>query len=89
MTKFNNNPNSISTTMEQLVIQERLRQAKSSFNIAVTLTRISAIIIVTSVGLLLSETISERTATTAGELASKLVIVGLKMTKYTNERRDK
>ncbi|NEP80573.1 MAG: hypothetical protein F6K39_21830 [Okeania sp. SIO3B3] len=89
MTILNNNQNSTSTTMEQPVIQERLRQAKLSFNIALSLTRISAIIIVTSVGLLLSGAISERTATIAGELASKLVIVGLKMTKYTNERRDK
>ncbi|NEO55144.1 MAG: hypothetical protein F6K54_19935 [Okeania sp. SIO3B5] len=89
MTKFNNNPNSTSTTTEQPVIQERLRQAKLSFNIALSLTRISAIIIVTILGLFISGKISETTAITASEIASKLVIVGLKMTKYTNERRDK
>ena len=84
-----NNQNSTPTTTEQPVIQERLRQAKSSFNIAVTLTRVSAIIIVTTIGLLLSGKISETTAVTASEITSKLVIVGLKMTKNTNERLDK
>lgn len=90
MTILNNNQNSAPNTMEQLVIKERLRQAKSSFNIALTLTIISAIISVTGVGLLLSEKTPEGTATTAGGLASKIVSISLlKMTKDTNERLDK
>ncbi|NEQ40458.1 MAG: hypothetical protein F6K40_31200 [Okeania sp. SIO3I5] len=76
--------------MEELVIKERLRQAKLSFNIALSLTIISAIISVTGVGLLLSGKTSQGTATTAGGLASQIVSVSLlKMTKDTNERLDK
>ncbi len=90
MTIVNNNQNSAPNTMEQLVITERLRQARLSFNIALGLTIISAIISVTGVGLLLSGKTSEGTATTAGGLASKIVSIGLlKMTKDTNERLDK
>ncbi|NEO55026.1 MAG: hypothetical protein F6K54_19265 [Okeania sp. SIO3B5] len=89
MTTLNNNQNPNPKIKEELVVKEHLHQEKLSFNLALNLTRISAIIIVASVGLLLSGTISEKTATTAGELASKLVIVGLQMTKYTNERGDK
>jgi len=89
LTILNNNQKPTSTTMEKLLIKERLRQARLSFNIALSLTKISAIIIVTIVALLLSGKISERTATTAGELASKLVIVAIKITKYTNEKCDK
>ncbi|NEP04791.1 MAG: hypothetical protein F6K25_01795 [Okeania sp. SIO2G4] len=89
MTTFNNNQNSTSTTTEKPVIQEHLRQEKLSFNLALNLTRISAIIIITILGFFMSGKISETTAVTASEIASKLVIVGLKMTKYTNERRDK
>ena len=90
MTLVNNNQNPTSKTMEQLVITERLRQARLSFNIALTLTIISAIISVAGAGLLLSGKTSEGTATTAGGLASQIVSVGLlKMTKDTNERLDK
>ncbi|MGB3508561.1 MAG: hypothetical protein WBA93_04850 [Microcoleaceae cyanobacterium] len=90
MTTFNNNQNPTPTTMEQLVIKERLRQAKLSFNIALGLTIISAIISVAGVALLLSGKTSEGAATTAGGLSAKVVSVGLlKMTKDTNERLDK
>ncbi|NEQ35803.1 MAG: hypothetical protein F6K40_05695 [Okeania sp. SIO3I5] len=76
--------------MEQLVIKERLRQAKLSFNIALSLTIISAIISVTGVGLLLSGKTSSGKSITTGGLAGKIVSVGLlKMTKDTNERLDK
>ena len=79
-----------STTMEQLVIKERLRQARLSFNLALGLTLISAIISLAGIGLLLSGKISEGTATTAGGISAKIVGVGLlKMTKDTNERLDK
>ena len=90
MAIFNNHQNYAPKTMEQLVIKERLRQAKLSFNIALSLTIISAIISLIGVGLLLSGKTSEGTATTAGGLASKIVSIGLlKMTKDTNERLDK
>ncbi|MGD1698609.1 TRADD-N-associated membrane domain-containing protein [Dapis sp. BLCC M229] len=90
MTILNNNQNSAPNTTEQLVIKERLRQAKLSFNIALSLIIISAIISVIGVGILLSGKTSEGTATTAGGLASKIVSIGLlKMTKDTNERLDK
>lgn len=76
--------------MEQLVIKERLRQARLSFNIVLGLTIISGIISVTGVGLLLSGKTSEGTATTAGGLASQIVSVRLlKMTQDSNERLDK
>ncbi|WP_293141842.1 hypothetical protein [Okeania sp. SIO3I5] len=87
---LNNHQNSTPKKMEELVIKERLRQAKLSFNIALSLTIISAIISVTGVGLLLSGKTSQGTATTAGGLASQIVSVSLlKMTKDTNERLDK
>ncbi|WP_293165803.1 hypothetical protein [Okeania sp. SIO2C9] len=90
MTRFNNNQNSTSSKMEQLVIQERLRQARLSFNIALVLTVISTIVSLAGAGLLLSGKTSEGTATTAGGVASKIVSIGLlKMTKDTNERLDK
>ena len=90
MTILNNNQNYAPKTTEQLVIKERLRQARLSFNIALSLTIISAIISVIGVGFLLSGKTSEGTATTTGGLASKIVSVGLlKMTKDTNERLDK
>ncbi|OZH53557.1 hypothetical protein AFK68_16840 [Hydrocoleum sp. CS-953] len=76
--------------MEQMFIKERLRQARLSFNTALGLTIISAIISVTGVGLLLSGKTSEGTATTAGGLASQIVSVSLlKMTQDSNERLDK
>ena len=90
MTILNNNQNSTLNTMGQMVIKERLRQARLSFNIALSLTIISAIISVTGVGLLLSGKTSEGTATTAGGLTSQIVSVGLlKMTQDSNERLDK
>ncbi|MDY7008682.1 MAG: hypothetical protein SWX82_33370 [Cyanobacteriota bacterium] len=90
MTTFNNNQNSAPNTMEQIVIQERLRQAKLSFNIAIVLTVISVAIGLTGTGLLLSGKTTEGTATTAGGLASQIVSISLlKMTKDTNERLDK
>ncbi|NES05618.1 MAG: hypothetical protein F6K22_24090 [Okeania sp. SIO2F4] len=76
--------------MEQMVIKERLRQARLSFNIALTLTIISAIISVTGIGVLLSGKTSEGTATTAGGLTSQIVSISLlKITKDSNERLDK
>lgn len=87
MAKLNNNQNHNPDTMEKIVIQERLRQAKLSFNIALILTIISAIISVTGVGLLWSGKTSEGTATTAGGLASQMVSAGLlKITQESNER---
>nr|WP_293104071.1 hypothetical protein [Okeania sp. SIO2F4] len=90
MTISNNNQNSTLNTMEQMVIKERLRQARLSFNIALTLTIISAIISVTGIGVLLSGKTSEGTATTAGGLTSQIVSISLlKITKDSNERLDK
>ncbi|MEM1168267.1 MAG: hypothetical protein AAGJ08_04060 [Cyanobacteria bacterium P01_H01_bin.35] len=86
----NNNQNPTPKKMEKLVIRERLRQARLSFNIALSLTIISAIVIVTGVGLLLSGKTSQGTATTAGGLASQIISVSLlKKTQDTNERLDK
>ncbi len=90
MTTLNNNQNSTSSTTEQMVIKERLRQARLSFNIVLGLTIISAIISVIGIGFLLSGKTSEGTATTAGGLASKIVSISLlKITKDSNERLDK
>lgn len=75
---------------EQSLIQERLRQAHLSFNLALVLTAISSLVGVAGVVLLLSGKAPEGTITTAGGLASNIVSVCcLKLTKDANDRLDR
>jgi ABC-type dipeptide/oligopeptide/nickel transport system permease component len=59
-----------STSIESQIAEEYLRQAKWSFNLAVTATIISFSIGVVGAGLLLSGRVSEGAVTTAGGLIS-------------------
>jgi len=76
--------------MKQDVTQERLRQAKLSFNATLGLTMLSASMSILGIGMLFSGKIPEGTVTTAGGLASEIVSVQLlKFTKETNDRLDR
>ena len=75
--------------IERLIIQERLRQATISFNIAIALILVSTILYVSGVGLLISGKISIGVATTAGGLTSNIVTVQLLgLYKASNDRLD-
>jgi hypothetical protein len=76
--------------MDQEVMEERLRQARLSFNLTLVLTAVSAAISVVGVGLLFAGKVPEGSVTTAGGLSSNLVSVRLlRLTKETNDRLDK
>jgi hypothetical protein len=81
--------------MERQVIQERLRQAKLSFNVTLALTIVSASISIFGIGLLFfgllfSGKVTEGSVATAGGLTSTIVSVRLlKFTKETNDRLDR
>jgi hypothetical protein len=73
----------------QSLIQERLRQACLSFNLALVLTAASGLVSIAGVVLLFSGKVPEGTITTAGGLASNIVSVCcLKLTKDANDRLD-
>ncbi|HEY9602503.1 MAG TPA: hypothetical protein V6C85_12890 [Allocoleopsis sp.] len=75
--------------MERDVINERLRQARLSFNLTLKLTVVSAFISLVGVGLLFSGKISEGAVTTAGGLTSNIVSIHLlNLTKEVNDRLD-
>jgi hypothetical protein len=72
-----------------LVIQERLRQARLSFNLTLKLTIVSAFISLVGISLLFSGKVSEGTVTTTGGLTSNIVSIRLlKLTKEANDRLD-
>lgn len=74
-------------TMEKRVIQECLRQACWSFNLAIALTTASAMVSIIGIGLVFSGKISQGMATTSGGLASNILSVHfLKLSKETNDR---
>jgi hypothetical protein len=76
--------------MERDVIQERLRQAKFSFNVTIGLKILNACIIFLSIVLLFSGKVTEGSVATAGGLTSNIVSVRLlKFTKETNDRLDR
>ena len=71
-------------------MQERLRQAKFSFNVTLGLTIVSASISIFGIGLLFSGKVTEGSVATAGGLTSNIVSVGLlKFTKETNDRLER
>jgi hypothetical protein len=71
------------------IYNERLRQARASFNLAFGLTAVSAIISFAGVLLLFSGNVSAATPTTAGGLSSGAVSAcWLKLAKDANNRLD-
>ncbi|MBD2180150.1 hypothetical protein H6S82_05655 [Planktothrix sp. FACHB-1355] len=80
----------VETNFDLYILQERLRQARLSFNLALGLIAISTTISIFGIGLLLKGQISQVTATTAGGLAANVVSVCvLKLTRDANDRLDK
>lgn len=85
---MNNKPTSNSHSIIELSIaQERLRQARYSFNVALTATALSAFIGLVGAGLLLLGKVTEGTVTAAGGMAASVRCVQL--AKDTNDRLDK
>ena len=72
--------------IEWNIAQERLRQARLSFNLALTVTAICFLITVMGAGLLLSDKFSSGTITTAVGLVSSLGC--FKLAKDSNDRLD-
>jgi hypothetical protein len=85
---MNNNltPNSDST-IELIIAQERLRQARASFNLALMTTTTCILISFAGVGLVLLGKANEGTITATGGLASTGYC--LKLSKDANDRLDK
>ena len=73
--------------IELSIAQERLRQVRYSFNIAMIPVTFSFCINLTGAGLLLSGKIPEGTITSAGGLASGVQCI--QFSKDTNDRLDK
>jgi len=87
MTNIHLSPSELNPELS--VIQERLRQAHLSFNLALGLTATTGIVGLAGVVLLFSGKVPEGTITTAGGLASNIVSVRcLKLTKDANDRLD-
>jgi hypothetical protein len=79
-------PNSNSNT-EWFIAQERLRQARHSFNLALTTTAVSFCISLIGAGLLLSDKIPSGAITSAVGLVSSAGC--LKLARDANDRLDK
>lgn len=73
--------------MKLTIVQERLRQARRSFNLALIATALSACIGLVGAGLLLSGKVTEGTVTAAGGMAASVQCVQL--AKDANDRLDK
>ena len=79
-------PNS-QQNLEFIITQERIRQARYSFNLALIATTISACISLVGAGVILSNKVPEGTVTAAGGLASSVRCIQL--AKDANDRLDK
>lgn len=75
------------STIELNIAQERLRQARYSFNLALIATALSACISLVGAGLLLSGKVPEGTVSAAGGTAASVRCIQL--AKDTNDRLDK
>lgn len=85
---MNNKPLPIShSAIELHIAQERLRQARYSFNLALVATTASFLVSLTGAGLLLSNQITEGSVIAAGGLVSSVHCIQL--AKDTNDRLDK
>ena len=69
------------------IIQERLRQARCSFNLALVATAVSTFISLVGAGLLLTGKVNEGAVTAAGGMAASVRCVHL--AKDANDRLDK
>jgi CHASE2 domain-containing sensor protein len=78
---MSNNP------IELYIAQERLRQARYSFNLALVATALSACISLLGAGLLLSGKVPEGAVTAAGGMAASVRCIQL--AKDSNDRLDK
>lgn len=76
-----------SNSVEMSIAQERLRQSRYSFNLALIATALSACISLVGGGLLLSGKVSEGTVTAAGGMAASVQCIQL--AKDANDRLDK
>jgi hypothetical protein len=74
-------------SLEDAIIQERIRQARYSFNLALIATGVSACVGLAGAGLLLSGKLSEGAITAAGGLASSACCI--RFAKDSNDRLDK
>lgn len=77
----------LNSEIEFSITQERLRQARCSFNLALIATALSACISVVGGGLMLSGKVSEGTVTAAGGMAASVRCIQL--AKDANDRLDK
>ncbi|MCC5619667.1 hypothetical protein LC605_32480 [Nostoc sp. CHAB 5836] len=73
--------------IELYIAQERLRQARYSFNLALIATALSACISLLGAGLLLSGKVPEASVTAAGGMAASVRCIQL--AKDSNDRLDK
>jgi hypothetical protein len=73
--------------LESIITQERLRQARLSFNLALIATATAAAVTLIGAGLLLAGKATEGAVTTTGGLASSVCCAQL--AKDTNDRLDK
>lgn len=73
--------------IELIIVKERLRQARYSFNLALIATGISACVGLAGAGLLLSGKLSEGAVTAAGGFASSACCI--RFAKDANDRLDK
>ncbi|MFN6572376.1 TRADD-N-associated membrane domain-containing protein [Dendronalium sp. ChiSLP03b] len=73
--------------VEFYIAQERLRQARYSFNLALTATALSACIGALGAGLLLSGKVTEGTFTAAGGMSASVRCI--QFAKEANDRLDK
>ncbi len=85
---MNNQPAPIfHSTIELWIAQERLRQARYSFNLALVATTASFLVSLTGAGLLLSNKIPEGSVIAAGGLVSS--VRSIQLAKDANDRLDK
>lgn len=80
-------PSNNQNSLENVVLQERVRQAKYSFNLALIATAISACVGLVGAGLLLSGKLPEGSVTAAGGLVSSTCCI--RFAKDANDRLDK
>lgn len=73
-------------TVKLTIVQERLRQARYSFNLALISTALSACISLVGAGLLLSSKVPEGTVTAVGGMAASVRC--LQLAKDANDRLD-
>ena len=75
--------------MEKEILKERLRQARLSFNLSLSLTVVTSLTTAVYLGLLLSGQIPEPKSTAAGGLGSGIISASLlTLTKNANDRLD-